>query len=485
MSIEKIKKHLEEYSYLKSIHSLLHWDMETMMPSGAIEDRAKRLSYIQGKLHTHITGKKYQSLLEDAGGLKLKPLEKKLLKELRYDLEIQAALPLKHVLELSHATAIATHAWADARKKNDWKSFSPHLEKLIALKKKEAGYYKAKKPYDALIKLHDKEFSSEKIHSIFSELKSGLLKLTAKVESDGRFVNVKDLKGPFAIEAQKDLSLKVAELFGLSKEYSRLDISTHPFSINISPKDQRITTRYVTENIDSLSSTMHEVGHALYEHQLPAEWEGTPFQEAVSLSVHESQSRFWENVIGRSREFSHFLHPMMKKSFPDAMKGIDEETLFLIFNRSVPGLIRVESPELYYNLHVIIRFEIEEEIFNRGIATTDLPELWNDKYEKYLGIRPKNFREGILQDSHWAGGAFGYFPTYTLGNLISGSLAKIMKDEIKDFKGLLKTGHFAPVREWLRENIHSKGRSITSKDIVGEIQVKDYLQYLDEKFRSK
>ncbi len=485
MSIDKIKKHLEEYSYLKSIQSLLHWDMETMMPSGAIEDRAKRLSYIQGKLHTHITGKKYQSLLEDAKALKLKPLEKKLLKELQYDLDLQAALPLKHVLELSHATAIATHAWADARKNNDWKAFSPHLGKLIALKKKEAGYYKAKKPYDALIKLHDREYSSEKIRTLFEELKTGLLKLTAKVESDGRFVNVKDLKGPFSIEAQKDLSLKVAELFGLSKEYSRLDISTHPFSINISPKDQRITTRYVTENIDSLSSTMHEVGHALYEHQLPAEWEGTPFQEAVSLSVHESQSRFWENVIGRSREFSHYLHPMMKASFPDAMKGIDEETLFLIFNRSVPGLIRVESPELYYNLHVIIRFEIEEEIFNRGIELAALPELWNEKYEKYLGIRPKNFREGILQDSHWAGGAFGYFPTYTLGNLISGSLSRIMKEEMKDFKGLLRKGDFAPVREWLRENIHSKGRSISSKDIVGEIQVKDYLHYLDEKFRSK
>lgn len=483
MSIEKIRKHLEEYSYLKSIQSLLHWDMETMMPSGAIEDRAKRLSYVQGKLHSHITGKKYQALLEDATQSKLKPLEKKLLKELRYDYELQAALPLKHVMELSHATAIATHAWAEARKKDDWKSFSAHLGKLIALKKKEATFYKAKKPYDALIRLHDREYSSEKIRSLFEELKTGLLKLTAKVESDGRFTKVKDLQGPFNLQAQKELSLKVAELFGLSREFSRLDTSTHPFSINISPKDQRITTRYVPENIDSLSSTMHEVGHALYEHQLPAEWEGTPFQEAVSLSVHESQSRFWENVIGRSREFSHYLHPLMKSAFPEAMKGIDEEKLFLIFNRSVPGLIRVESSELYYNLHVIIRFEIEEEIFNRGLDLESLPEVWNDLYAKYLGIRPENFREGILQDSHWAGGAFGYFPTYTLGNLITGSLAKVMKTEVKDFKGQVRRGEFSSIREWLKDNIHSKGRSISSKDIVGEIQVKDYLHYLDEKFR--
>lgn len=484
MSTEKIRKYLEEYSYLKSIHSLLYWDMETMMPSGAIEDRAKRLSYVQGKLHSHITGKKYKGLLDDLKAQKLKPIEKKLLKELLYDYELQAVLPLKHVLELSHASAIASHAWAEARKNNDWKSFSPHLENLINLKKRETTFYKAKKPYDALIRLHDREFDSQKISVLFAELKTGLMKLKTRVEKEGVFTKVKDLKGPFSIEAQKALSDKVSAIYGLPRENSRLDISTHPFSINISPKDQRITTRYVTENIDSLSSTMHEVGHALYENQLPAEWEGTPLQEAVSLSVHESQSRFWENVIGRSREFSEFLHPEMKKAFPDAMKGIDPETLYRVFNKSVPGLIRVESPELYYNLHVIVRFEIEQEIFNEGISVKELPDLWNEKYKSLLGIRPKNYTEGILQDSHWAGGAFGYFPTYTLGNLISGSLAKIMKKEIKKFDEHVRNGELTPVREWLKENIHKHGRSITSQDIVGEIQVKDYLDYLDQKFRS-
>ena len=484
MSTEKIKKYLEEYSYLKSIQSLLYWDMETMMPPGAIEDRAKRLSYVQGKIHSHITGKKYKNLLDEMKAQKLKPLEKKLLKELLYDYELQAVLPLKHVLELTHASAIANHAWAEARKNNDWKGFSPHLDKLIKLKKRETTFYKAKKPYDALIRLHDREFDSQKIRVLFDELKTGLVKLKNRVEKEGHFTKVKDLKGPFSIEAQKALSEKVALIYGLPRENSRLDISTHPFSINISPQDQRITTRYVTDNIDSLSSTMHEVGHALYENQLPAEWEGTPLQEAVSLSVHESQSRFWENVIGRSREFSEFLHPEMIKSFPAAMKSVDPETLYRIFNKSVPGLIRVESSELYYNLHVIVRFEIEEAIFNSDIPINDLPALWNEKYLSLLGLKPKNYTEGILQDSHWAGGAFGYFPTYTLGNLISGSLSRIMRKEIKNFDDLVRRGELSPVREWLKENIHKHGRSITSKDIVGEIQVKDYLQYLDEKFRS-
>lgn len=482
MTIPKIKNYLKEYSYLKSIQALLHWDMETMMPSGAIEDRAQRLSYIQGKLHTHITSKKYANLLADLKSMKLKPLDKKLLKELQWDFDMNHALPLKHVEELSHTQAVASHAWATARKQNDWAGFLPYLEKLIELKKREAGFFKVKKPYDALLRLHDKEFTSAQIDKLFSELRVGLLKLKSQVEKDGRFVQVKDLKGPFNLEAQKNLSVHVARLFGLSGDISRLDVSTHPFSINISPRDQRITTRYEEKHLDSLSSTMHEVGHALYEAGLPLEWEGTPFQEAVSLSVHESQSRFWENVIGRSKEFCEFIHPEMKRTFPEAMKGVSPEQLFLVMNKSVPGMIRVESSELYYNFHIIIRYEIEEMIFNQGLMAKDIPKIWNEKYKSYLGLKPKNHAEGVLQDSHWAGGAFGYFPTYTLGNLISGSLNMKMKKEVKGFNKQVASGDFTKVREWLGKNIHSKGRSITSQDIVGELKVDDYLAYLREKF---
>ena len=483
MSIEKIKDYLKEYSYLKSIQSLLHWDMETMMPHGAIEDRAARLSYIQGKIHSHITSKKYRSLIEELEGQKLKPLEKKLAKELRWDFDLFHALPEKHVTELTHAQTIATHAWAQARKDNDWKSFKPHLQNLIDLKRREAGFYKSKKPYDALIRLHDKEFSSADINTLFSDLKKGLIKLTSEVKKDKSFVKVKDLKGPFEIKKQKELSLYAAKLCGLPEAHSRLDVSTHPFSINISPMDQRITTRYSKHDLDSLSSTMHEVGHALYEHNLPAEWEGTPFQEAVSLSVHESQSRFWENVIGRSSEFCSFLHPKMKELFPKSMKGISEEDLFHIFNKSVPGLIRVESSELYYNLHIIIRYEIEEMIFNQGMNVDEIPEIWNQKYQDYLGVAPSDYAQGVLQDSHWAGAAFGYFPTYTLGNLISGSLYYKMKKEVKGIKKDIAKGKLERVGNFLKDNIHSKGRSVTTFDLVGKLDVKDYLSYLSEKFK--
>ncbi|HXH30697.1 MAG TPA: carboxypeptidase M32 [Bacteriovoracaceae bacterium] len=480
--VGEIKEYLKEYSYLKSIYALHHWDMETMMPAAAIGDRADRLSYIQGKLHAHITAKKYGGLLKTLGQQTLKPRERKLLKELRFDYEITKASPLKHVLELSHAQTMASHAWADARRKNDWKSFRPHLQKLIDLKRREAGFFDVVKPYDALIRLHDKEFDSAAIGSLFQDLKTDLLTLTAEVNARRTFVKVKDLKGPFPIEAQKKLSAYVTGLCGLPATHSRLDESTHPFSINISPHDQRITTRYTTENLDSLSSTMHEVGHALYELNLPRAWEGTPFAEAVSLSVHESQSRFWENVIGRSREFCQLIHPKMRELFGKSMNGVDEETLFHVFNKSVPGLIRVESSELYYNLHVIIRFEVEELIFNQGMDAAEIPAVWDEKYRTYLGISSKDHTQGVLQDSHWAGGAFGYFPTYSLGNLISGSLQQKVKRELPGFSKAISQGNLAPVLEYLKNTIHNKGRSVSSRDLVGKLGTRDYVKYLKEKF---
>lgn len=483
MSLDKIRFYLKEYSYLKSIQSLLYWDMETMMPPGAITERAERLAYVQGKLHSHITSKKYKNLLKDLQNKDLKGKEKKLLKELLWDFRIFNALPEKHVTRLTHEQTIATHVWAEARRENNWKKFLPHLQKLIDLKRSETSYYDSKRPYDSLLQLHDKEFSSKQISELFKALRVGLTSLTGQVNERGTFVKVKDLQGPFNLEAQKLLGTFVAGACGLPSTHTRLDTSTHPFSINISPSDQRITTRYVTDNLDSLSSTMHEVGHALYELNLPSAWEGTPFQEAVSLSVHESQSRFWENVVGRSREFCHFLHPVMKDLFPQAMRNVDPEKLYRVFNKSVPGLIRVEASELYYNFHIIIRYEIEELIFNQGLNASDIPELWNQKYAQYLGIVPKDHTSGVLQDSHWAGAAFGYFPTYTLGNLISGSLYQRMKKELPGFKRDLKKGQTKRIADYLKKNIHLKGRSVTTGDIIGKLEVNDYLTYLKEKFR--
>lgn len=484
MTILKIQNYLQEISLLGSASALAHWDMETMMPSEGIEARAQLLSYLNGRTHSLLTAKKYQALLDSTKKTKLNGFEKKILKELQWDLDLASALPAKHVEELSLASTTASHVWALARKNNDWESYFPHLQKIIDIKKRETTFYKTKTPYDALIRQFDKSFTVDSISTIFLDLRKGLTKLAKQVNEDGRFVKVKDLSAPFSIDAQVKLSQFITEAFGLASTQSRLDISTHPFSTTIANKDFRITTRYHEKDLDSFGSTMHEVGHALYEAGLPRDkWNGLPAAEAKGLSVHESQSRFWENVIGRSQEFCHFIHPKMKELFPSQMKGISPEKLFLVMNKSVPNLIRVESSELYYNLHVIIRFEIEKMIFNEGMSAHDIPHMWNELYEKYLGVKPLTISDGAMQDSHWAGGAFGYFPTYTLGNLISGSLYQKMKKEIKTFNQDIRKGEFSTILSYLRENIHSHGRCLEVGDIVGgEIRTKDYLDYLKEKF---
>jgi len=481
--MDKIFSHLKEFSYQRTIFNLLHWDMETFMPSGAIDDRAQRLSYIRALMHQHMTGNEYKKLLRDfEKNLSPTKANKKLLAELIWDYKIQKVIPEAHVRELSSLQAKAGHVWSLAKKNNDLKSFLPYLQKLIDLKRKEARLYKAKTPYDALLRVYDRDYTVDEVSSLFSELKEGLLDLSQKVQKQNKFVKVKELKGPFSIDAQKSLNDKIGEIFGLPNQYSRLDISSHPFSTTISPWDQRITTRYDEGHLDSIGSTMHEVGHALYELNLPKKFEGSPLSEAASLSLHESQSRFWENIIGRSRDFMDFFHPLMKEHFPKQFKNYSVEELFLYMNHSVPGPIRVESSELYYNFHIIIRFEIEQMIFNGGLNAKDIPDVWTKKYQDYLGITPKNHAQGMLQDSHWAGGDFGYFPTYTLGNLISGSLYFSMKKEIKSFNKDLKNGQFKEVLNYLTKNIHSKGRLIGSQDVVGKLNVNDYLRYLSEKF---
>lgn len=479
--MHKIFDHLSEFSYQRTILNLLHWDMETFMPEGAIEDRAHRLSYMRGIMHRHMTGSAYKKLLADFKK-EAKGNDKKVLEELLWDFNIQKVLPESHVKELSSLQAKAGHVWSRAKKNNDLKSFLPYLQQLIDLKRKEAKLYKAKTPYDGLLRIYDKDFSTQEIEKLFSELKVGLIDLAQKVKKDNRFVKVKELKGPFSVEEQKKLNDKIGEIFGLPQKYSRLDISAHPFSTTISPWDQRITTRYDEKHLDSLGSTMHEVGHALYELNLSKKAEGSPYSEAASLSLHESQSRFWENIIGRSEAFMEFLHPLMKEHFPKQMKGFSKDDLFHYMNQSSPSLIRVESSELYYNFHIIIRFEIEKMIFNEGLNAKDIPKVWEKKYQEYLGVKPSNHAEGMLQDSHWAGGDFGYFPTYTLGNLISGSLYWQLKKSIKSFDSEIAKGNFKPILSFLVKNIHEKGRLINARDVVGKLEVDPYLKYLSQKF---
>jgi carboxypeptidase Taq len=477
--MKSIKHYLKEYSYLKSIQALQHWDMETQMPKGAIIDRAERMAYVEGKLHQHLTSSTYKKMLLEFSKKKKNKLEEKLYQELKWDFELKNKLPAKFVHDLSHATSHANHAWQHAKKENDWKSYVPHLKKVIQLKKQEGRFYNKSNPYAGLFKTFEKELSLEQVSAIFTELKEGLQTIIRKIPARREIL----LQGPFDIEKQKLLNVEIKNLIGLTDHFSRLDISTHPFSTNISPNDHRITSRYVEHDFQSLYSTIHEVGHSLYELNLPAKkWEGTPFQEALSLTVHESQSRFWENIIGRSRPFAKLLLPKLKVLFPKSeIKNWSSEQLFVYLNDINPGYIRVDSCELYYNFHVIIRFEIEKLIFSGNAKVEELPEIWNEKYKEYLGLTPPTYALGILQDSHWAGGAFGYFPTYTLGNLLSATLWKDLQANILDCDGQIERGEFSRILNYLVKHVHEHGRMISLKTLAPNFGPKDYLEYLEKK----
>ncbi|MDH4466418.1 MAG: carboxypeptidase M32 [Bacteriovoracaceae bacterium] len=479
--MKDLKKYLKEFSYWKSIQALHNWDMETYMPEGAINDRAERLSFIDGKIHEHMTCKKYQKLLKSFQQAKKTKLESKLAKELLWDFKLKSKLPSSHVQEMSKATTHAIHVWATSKKNNDWKSFYPHLNKVINLKKKEADFYKLGNRYDGLLLSYEKELTSQEIGIIFDELKVGLKDLVKKISPSER----DNWEGEFPISNQVKLNHEMMSLFGLPSANSRLDSSGHPFSTIISPLDHRITTRYEVTNLNSLYATMHEVGHSLYGLNLPTKWEGSPFQEAISLSVDESQSRFWENIIGRSRPFCRFILPKIKNYFPKTnFSKMQSDELFLFLNDVNPSLIRVDSCELYYNIHIIIRFEIEKMIFNENLKTKEIPDVWNEKYRDYLGMVPPSNSLGVLQDTHWAAGAFGYFPTYTLGNLLSATLMKKLSQEIPNWENLVEEGNFSPILSFLNKNVHRHGRMIDLKDLAPKLGAKDYLDYLKSKLIS-
>jgi len=479
MKFKILKDHFKESSILKSLLSLHQWDMETMMPSGAINDRALRLSYLESKIHNHNTSKKYHKLLNTLSKSKLTKIQKKLIQESLFDYSLKSKLPSKHIIELSTVTTHASHVWGKARKENDWKVFAPHLKKIVQLKKREITFFNHKNPYDSLLQFYERDYNTSEIEIIFNNLKEGLKPIIKNVSPS--FLKENSFKEKFFLENQKKLNEHFCNLIGLPKKFSRLDVSNHPFSINISPYDQRITTRYCEDDFFSLYSTLHEIGHALYELHLPNAWEGSPLQESISLSAHESQSRFWENIIGRSKNFAIFLAPQLANFFPNLKEKFHSDKLFYFLNHSKPGTIRVDSCELYYNLHIIIRFEIEKALIGGDISVADLPDIWNQKYKDYLGIKVRNFSEGLLQDSHWAAGAFGYFPTYALGNLISATLNKKCSLQIKNEDQLIIQGNFSEHLNFMVKNLHSKGRMTSVKKIIPELGVEDYLEYLSKK----
>jgi carboxypeptidase Taq len=400
----------------------------------------------------------------------------------------QKKLPESFVRELAEVSSSAQTTWARAREKNDFKLFLPALRKIIELKQKEAKYVGfTDSPYDALLETYEPGMSTVEVSKILNDLKDFLVPFLATLTKTAQKKTAKT-HGHFPIDRQHAFNQSIAAKLGFDFGAGRLDKSTHPFTTNFHPNDVRITTRYREDDVlYSIPSTVHETGHALYEQGLMAEHFGTPLGESVSLGIHESQSRLWENMIGRSRPFWKHFYPILQKEFPVPFRKLTFDEFYRTQNVVTPSFIRTEADEVTYNLHIILRFEIEKELIEGSIDPVDLPKIWNAKMKQYLGIDVPSDREGVLQDVHWSAGLFGYFPTYSLGNLYAAQLWYQMQKEIPNLQKSIAAGKFADIREWLRVKIHRQGKAYSAteliKKITGEYPNSRYFSdYLREKY---
>ena len=490
--IEELKRRLLEISHFISVSSLLDWDQQVNMPIKGADNRAVSVAHISSLIHS-------RTLALDSDGLltKLKrQLDNKnisgqnavIVAETWRGFERAKKLPAKFVHEMAEISAKAQNVWAEARAKNDFKLFLPWLQKIVALKRQEAKYIGYKdSPYDALIDSYEQGMTTAETIKILNDLKDFLIPFLKKISATKTKL-IPSPKGDFPIDRQLAFNKKMTETIGFDLEAGRLDKSTHPFTLNLHPNDVRITTRFKEHDLlYAIGSTIHETGHALYEQGLLTKHFGTPLGEYISLGIHESQSRLWENNIGKSLSFWKYFYPKLQKEFPIPYKKIPLADFYKLINQVHPSLIRTEADEVTYNLHIIIRFEIEREMIEGTIDLADLPAIWRAKVKEYLGIEVPNDTQGVLQDVHWSGGMIGYFPTYSFGNLYAAQFCASMEKQIPDLKKKLENGDFAVVKNWLNKNIHRHGKTYSAdalvKKVTGEsLNSRYFAEYLKNKY---
>ena len=470
-------------------HSLavLGWDTETHMPEAGARPRgiaSGQLAVMVQRATIELDG-----LVGKAEKAKdLDDTERGVVRVLRRSLDYFLKVPPKLVDEIQRVTTEATVVWRTARKKSDFKLFRPHLDKIIQLERKVAdklGY--EKHPYNALLNLFEEGFTVRDADAVYSRLIPESKKILAKVASAGVYPNKHPLESKkYETAAMERVNEGVLEMLKMPKEKFRMDVSTHPFTTGIAHDDVRITTRYEGVNFKAtLFATIHESGHAIYHLGIDKKLAYAPTGDGASYGIHESQSRFWENVVGRSREFVGLVDPLLRKNLP-FLSGYDDEQLYYYFNTVRKSFIRVEADELTYNFHTALRYEVEKKAIAGEAKVAELPELWNDTFEEYLGMRPKNDAEGVLQDVHWSGGSFGYFATYTLGNVVLGMIWHKMRDG-ELVRGAVGRGDLMELRGWLGREIHRYGATYAPKDLQMRVFGEAYnperlLKYLNTKF---
>ena len=488
----------KDATVLSTVGGIIHWDMETMMPPGAVEQRSEQLALLSRIQHQLATDPEKAKLLN---AIQINPEYEALNQEEKRNLYLikksyleQTSLPEKLVADLAKQEALTVNVWKKAKAQKNFTLFKYDLEKLLGLSKQAAEILmkvkETRTPYEALIDNFEPKMTAAQISAIFSELQHGLRKLITKIQTNSDKPDTEMLYLPVPADNQRQIAQLLMQTLGYDtsthEARGRIDETEHPFTTGYYD-DVRITTHYHLNNFaSSIFSVLHETGHALYEQNLNPKWKYQPIGSTCSYGIHESQSRFYENIIGRSQEFWTYFMPKLKKAAPN-LANIESSKFFKAINKVEQSKIRIEADEVTYNLHIIIRFEIEKDLFADKITINELPQIWNDKYEEYLGVRVENDSEGVMQDTHWASGLYGYFPSYALGNIYSGQLAASIAKDVPDWRKQVSEGKINHINDWLKRNIHSQGDLYDPKDLIKKatgknLDIKFYLQYLNEKY---
>lgn len=474
-TFESLCAHTRETALLSSVASVIEWEEQTYMPPAAGEYRAEQLSLLATLAHQRNTAPQVGEWLDelDDSSLAADPHSQTgaVIRELRRSYDRKTKLPEKLVAALTKAASLGQQVWTEARKENDFARFAPYLEEIYKLKREEAdavGY--AEHRYDALLDDYEPHATTAEVGPVLKSLGEELVPIVAAIQDSPQQPNLALFDRDYPIELQSKFGEAVSKRLGFDFKSGRIDVTAHPFCTTLGPSDVRLTTRYNARDLRSgLFGTLHETGHGLYEQGLPADQFGLPTGESVSLGIHESQSRMWEIQVGLSRPFWDYYYPKLQETFSTALADVPIDEFYFAVNESRPSLIRVEADEATYNLHILIRFELEVALIEGDLNVADLPDAWNSKYQQYLGITPPDYASGVMQDVHWSAGLVGYFATYALGNLYSAQFFAQAQQDLGDLDGQIRSGNLAPLLDWLRTNIHSHGQRYSAGELVERI----------------
>jgi carboxypeptidase Taq len=484
-----LRAHLAETWDLVKLAGLAAWDQQTMMPPAGAGVRVHHLATVSKLVHDRLVSEEVGTLLNELRpyeeSLEYDSDEASLIRRTRHDREKELRVPAELREEQTRAAAEAFPVWVEARRASDFQLFLPYLERNVGLRRRYADCFEVDEPYDAVLDDFEPGRKTAEVRVVFERLKEGLVPLIAEAsaqEIDDSFLR----RGRFPVDAQRELEQLVLGQFGFREGSWRIDPTEHPFASSLGTSDIRMTTRYPEAEFSGVFAAMHEGGHAIYEHNIDQALERTPLCRGVSLALHESQSRMFENLVGRSLSFWRWGYPHVQRLFPKQLGKVALEDFHRAINKVQPSLIRIEADEATYSLHIILRFELEQDLIAGTVDLADLPRVWSERMEEYLGVEVPDDAHGVLQDVHWSRGTIGYFPTYALGNVISVQLWEKVLDEVPDLDEHLERGNLAPLTDWLREHLWRHGRKFTPQEMLerivgGGLDPEPYLSYLNGK----